>query len=41
MKELVREKKLNFWREVVAKAKLIHFFMGFVGRRTKRKMFLH
>ena len=39
MKELVREKKLNFWREVVAKANT--FFMGFVGRRTKRKMFLH
>ena len=39
MKELVREKKLNIWREVVEK----DFdgskkeFWGFVGRRTKGK----
>ena len=42
MKELVREKKLNTWREVVKKAN-IHFdgsrkeFWAFVGRRTKGK----
>ena len=39
MKELVREKKLNNWREVVAKANT--FFDGLLGRRTKRTMFLH
>ena len=42
MEELVREKKLNIWREVVEKAN-IDFdgsrkeFSAFVGRRTKGK----
>ena len=43
MKELIRENKLNIWREVVEKANT-HFdgsrkeFRAFVGRRTKEKM---
>ena len=42
MKELVREKKLNIWREVVEKANTDFDgsrkeFCAFEGRRTKRK----
>ena len=42
MKELVREKKLNIWREVVEKANTDFDgskkeFWAFVGRRTKGK----
>ena len=42
MKELVREKKLNMWREVVEKANTDFDgnkkeFWAFVGRRTKGK----
>ena len=39
MKELVREKKLNIWREVVDKANTgsRNEFWAFVGRRTKGK----
>ena len=39
VKELVREKKLNIWREVVEKANdgSKKEFWAFVGRRTKGK----
>ena len=39
-KELVREKKLNIWREVVKKANTgsRKEFWAFIGRRTKEKM---
>ena len=39
VKELIREKKLNIWREVVEKANTGNKkeFWAFVGRRTKGK----